>query len=70
MFRVHHKYTDTNADPHNYSRGFFFAHMGWLMVKKHPDVKAKGKLIDMSDIERDPLVMWQKKYNCLIFQHF
>lgn len=29
--RVHHKFTDTNADPHNYSRGFFFSHIGWLV---------------------------------------
>lgn len=32
------------------------------MMKKHPDVIAKGKLIDMSDIEADPLIMFQKKY--------
>jgi stearoyl-CoA desaturase (delta-9 desaturase) len=36
--RVHHKGSDTNADPHNATRGFFFAHMGWVMVRKHPNV--------------------------------
>ncbi|XP_030369455.1 stearoyl-CoA desaturase 5 [Scaptodrosophila lebanonensis] len=60
--RVHHKFTDTHADPHNSRRGFFFAHMGWLMCKKHPDVTSKGKQIDMTDIEQDPVVMFQKKY--------
>lgn len=40
--RVHHKYSETNADPHDSRRGFFFAHMGWLMLKKHKDVKEKG----------------------------
>lgn len=60
--RVHHKFTDTNADPHNSKRGFFFSHMGWLMCKKHPDVREKGKQIDMSDLEADPIVMFQKKY--------
>jgi stearoyl-CoA desaturase (delta-9 desaturase) len=34
--RVHHKFSETDADPHNATRGFFFAHMGWLLVKKHP----------------------------------
>jgi stearoyl-CoA desaturase (Delta-9 desaturase) len=34
--RAHHKYSETDADPHNATRGFFFAHMGWLLVKKHP----------------------------------
>jgi stearoyl-CoA desaturase (Delta-9 desaturase) len=60
--RVHHKYTDTNADPHNSRRGFFFSHMGWLMCKKHPDVKKFGARVDMSDLENDPFVMFQHKY--------
>lgn len=60
--RVHHKYSETNADPHNAKRGFFFAHMGWLMCRKHPAVKAKGKQIDMSDLEADPIIMFQHKY--------
>uniref|UniRef100_A0A1I7WI59 Stearoyl-CoA desaturase 5 n=1 Tax=Heterorhabditis bacteriophora TaxID=37862 RepID=A0A1I7WI59_HETBA len=34
------QWTDTHADPHNTNRGFFFAHMGWLMVKKHPQVRS------------------------------
>ncbi|XP_011177804.1 acyl-CoA Delta-9 desaturase [Zeugodacus cucurbitae] len=64
--RVHHKFTDTNADPHNSGRGFFFAHMGWLMCKKHPDVRERGKTIDMSDILADPVVKVQKKLYFLI----
>jgi len=60
--RVHHKYTDTDADPYNAKRGFFFSHVGWLMAKKHPEVIAKGKMIDMSDILADPIVRFQKKY--------
>ncbi|XP_067138421.1 stearoyl-CoA desaturase 5-like [Centruroides vittatus] len=60
--RAHHKYSETDADPHNATRGFFFSHMGWLMVKKHPDVKEKGKSIDMSDLLRDPVVVFQRKY--------
>ncbi|KAG1663898.1 Acyl-CoA desaturase [Nymphon striatum] len=51
--RVHHKYSDTDADPHNTKRGFFFAHMGWLMMKKHPEVSKKGKGIDLSDLYED-----------------
>ncbi|XP_032666273.1 acyl-CoA Delta(11) desaturase-like isoform X1 [Odontomachus brunneus] len=59
--RVHHKFTDTDADPHNAQRGFFFSHMGWLLVRKHPDVISKGATIDMSDLERDPVVVWQRR---------
>jgi stearoyl-CoA desaturase (delta-9 desaturase) len=60
--RVHHKYSETDADPHNAKRGFFFAHMGWLLTRKHPDVKAKGKGIDMSDLLADPVVKYQKMF--------
>ncbi|XP_034944313.1 acyl-CoA Delta(11) desaturase [Chelonus insularis] len=60
--RVHHKFSETDADPHNATRGFFFSHVGWLLCKKHPDVKQKGKGIDMSDLEADPVVAFQKKY--------
>nr|CAD7193904.1 unnamed protein product [Timema douglasi] len=60
--RQHHKYSDTNADPHNAKRGFFFSHIGWLMMRKHPDVIEKGKYVDLTDLEADPIVMFQKKY--------
>jgi stearoyl-CoA desaturase (delta-9 desaturase) len=59
--RVHHKFADTDADPYNINRGFFFAHIGWMCLEKHPDVKSKGKVIDMSDLERDWIVRYQKK---------
>nr|CAH7717153.1 unnamed protein product [Callosobruchus chinensis] len=64
--RVHHKFTDTDADPHNSNRGFFFSHIGWLMVKKHPMVITKGKTVDMSDIEADPVVRFQKRHYILM----
>ncbi|KAK3919214.1 Acyl-CoA Delta(11) desaturase [Frankliniella fusca] len=60
--RVHHKFTETDADPVNADRGFFFAHVGWLLCKKHPDVTRIGKTVDLSDIEADPCVAFQKKY--------
>jgi len=59
--RVHHKYSETVADPHNATRGFFFAHMGWLFVQKHPKVVKAGRDIDLSDLLVDPVVMFQKK---------
>lgn len=36
--------------------------MGWLMVKPHPDVTKFGKVIDVSDLEADPYVMFQFRY--------
>ncbi|XP_046962773.1 acyl-CoA Delta-9 desaturase-like [Vanessa cardui] len=60
--RLHHKMSETSADPHDANRGFFFAHMGWLMMKKHPHVIREGKKIDISDILNDPLVKFHTKY--------
>ena len=60
--RIHHKHTDTDADPHNATRGFFFSHMGWLMVKKHPLVIKHGKEVDLSDLQADPILRFQHKY--------
>lgn len=62
--RVHHKYNETDADPHNAKRGFFFSHIGWLLCKKHPEVKEKGKGIDLSDLESNPILAFQKRYAC------
>jgi len=59
--RIHHKYTDTNADPHNSKRGFFFSHIGWLLCRKHPDVIKYGKRVDISDLTSDPILLFQKK---------
>lgn len=59
--RVHHKFTDTDADPHNSKRGFFFSHMGWLCCRKHPDVTKFGSKIDMSDLEDDKVIQFQRK---------
>jgi stearoyl-CoA desaturase (delta-9 desaturase) len=36
--------------------------MGWLLCKKHPDVKEKGRNVDMSDLWADPLVRFQRRF--------
>jgi stearoyl-CoA desaturase (delta-9 desaturase) len=47
--------------------------MGWLLCKKHPDVKKFGSRVSMKDLEADPIVMFQHKhymnlmYVCAIF---
>jgi len=64
--RVHHKNSDTDADPHNVHRGFFFTHYGWMLVRKHPAVKEKGKRIDWSDLDADPVLGFQKRYYLIL----
>lgn len=72
--RVHHKYSDTVADPHDSGRGFFFSHMGWLMVKKDPQVREAGTKLNYDDLWADWTVVMQEKLNpwaqlfmCFIF---
>ncbi|XP_046592300.1 stearoyl-CoA desaturase 5 isoform X2 [Neodiprion lecontei] len=60
--RIHHKYSETDADPHNAKRGFFFSHIGWLMVERHPEYLRRQKELDLSDIIADPVVMFNRKY--------
>ena len=60
--RVHRKYSETDADPHNAKRGLFFSHVGWLLMKKHPDVIKKGQLSDLTDLYSDKIVMFQERY--------
>ncbi|XP_047506455.1 acyl-CoA Delta-9 desaturase-like [Pieris napi] len=60
--RVHHKYSDTDADPHNANRGLFFSHIGWLMLKKNDQVILRGKQLDMTDITGDPLLRFYNRY--------
>ncbi|XP_040154102.1 stearoyl-CoA desaturase 5 isoform X1 [Anopheles arabiensis] len=60
--RIHHKYSETDADPHNSNRGFFYAHVGWLLIRKHPECIKKGRLIDMSDVLADPVIQFHQRY--------
>lgn len=64
--RVHHKYSETDADPHNATRGVFFSHIGWLLCKKHPEVIAKGKGLDISDLYADRVLVFQRKYYMIL----
>ncbi|XP_047989477.1 acyl-CoA Delta(11) desaturase-like [Leguminivora glycinivorella] len=60
--RNHHKHADTDADPHNSTRGLFFSHIGWLLVQKHPEYKRRAARIDISDLKNDKLLTFQYKH--------
>ncbi|XP_076289107.1 acyl-CoA Delta-9 desaturase-like isoform X2 [Lasioglossum baleicum] len=64
---LHHKYSDTDADPHNSTRGLFFAHMGWLMLKKHPLLLQKQLENDWSELTNDKLIMFQHNYFLFVY---
>ncbi|XP_034248124.1 (11Z)-hexadec-11-enoyl-CoA conjugase [Thrips palmi] len=68
--RVHHRYSETDADPHDARRGFLFAHVGWLVLTPHPAVERARKEVDMSDLQSDGVVMWQKRWYEPLFALF
>lgn len=59
--RVHHKWNETSADPYSTTRGYFFAHIGWMLTKRHPEYYEKEALIDGSDLLNDNVVAFQRK---------
>jgi stearoyl-CoA desaturase (Delta-9 desaturase) len=40
------------------SNGFFFSHVGWLLVKKSPQLVEEGKKLNVDDLLADPVVAW------------
>jgi stearoyl-CoA desaturase (delta-9 desaturase) len=55
--RRHHKHVDHEEDPYDISKGFFHAHMGWLMFKLNPS----PPFDNVPDLDRDFLVRTQHR---------
>lgn len=59
--RMHHAETDSENDPHNATRGFWFSHFGWMMIYT-PKFDHPTKLRKFSrDIQADPYMLWLSK---------
>jgi stearoyl-CoA desaturase (delta-9 desaturase) len=56
--RRHHKMVDHDDDPYSISKGFFYAHIGWLLFKLNSDEPYDN----VADLQRDRLVVWQDRY--------
>lgn len=56
--RKHHKHVDHDDDPYNISKGFFWAHIGWIFFKLNPE----PPLDNVADLRKDKLVMWQDRW--------
>ncbi|XP_019871583.1 acyl-CoA Delta-9 desaturase [Aethina tumida] len=64
--RLHHKHFNTVLDPFNPSLGWFYAHINSNTLSLSPAQEKALEEIDMSDLENDKIVMYQKKlYNVL-----
>ncbi|MGE0320817.1 MAG: acyl-CoA desaturase [Polyangiaceae bacterium] len=56
--RVHHKYSDTPQDVHPPSRGFWWAHVGWILCSKYEDTD----LNRVKDLAKYPELRWLDKH--------
>lgn len=54
--RLHHLHTDTDRDPYNAKRGFWYSHVGWVVLQDLEDT------CDVSDLRADRLVMLQHRF--------
>lgn len=66
VHRIHHRYSDTDLDPHNIHKGFYYAHMGWIYQK----TPLTHDYSTVPDLLNDKLALWQKKYYWLIVAVF
>ena len=56
--RQHHKFVDQDDDPYDITKGFLWAHIGWIFFKLYP-----RPLANVADLKKDPLVMWQHRWH-------
>jgi len=56
--RAHHRYTDTELDPYNAHLGFFWSHVGWMLVNPRRNPGAA----DVSDLAQNKVVQWQHRW--------
>lgn len=61
--RIHHRYVDKDHDPYSINKGFWYAHMGWMMVEADPIPHENAY---SRDLKKDPIVMWQHNHYLLI----
>ena len=55
--RVHHSHVDSERDPYNATKGFFWSHMGWIFFQATPPSQTVVR-----DLAEDPLVRWQDRW--------
>ena len=68
--KMHHKHTDTELDPHSIQYGFWYSHVGWIFFRKTDAFREASRLIQMDDLKKDTVVMFQHKYYFLLSHFF
>ena len=59
--RVHHAHVDDNdRDPYSAKRGFWYAHIGWML--REYQASRYHDYHNVRDLQRDPIVVWQHRH--------
>ena len=61
--RNHHKSTDTENDPYSAAKGFWYSHMGWVMVEEE---NFQNDFSNVKDLQSSKIIMWQHRNIFLI----
>jgi len=56
--RQHHRYTDTERDPYNIKKGFWYAHIGWIFLQD----PIPRDYSNVEDLKADPFVRFQHRF--------
>ncbi|OGT49438.1 MAG: hypothetical protein A3F17_02665 [Gammaproteobacteria bacterium RIFCSPHIGHO2_12_FULL_41_15] len=56
--RNHHRYTDTDKDPYNSKRGFWYSHIGWLFVLDN----SKRDYSNVDDLSNNKMLRLQHRF--------
>jgi len=56
--RLHHAYSDRELDPHNSRRGFWWAHIGWVLYRDPKLGKLEGYGRYAKDLAADPFMLF------------
>ncbi|XP_026752307.2 acyl-CoA Delta-9 desaturase isoform X2 [Galleria mellonella] len=65
--RLHHQLFATEDDPCDYNKGFLYGHIITRMRKLSPHQEKVRESIDMSDLEKDTIVMFQKSFYWVLY---
>lgn len=60
--RRHHREVDTDEDPYSINKGFWFAHLGWILLEEDP----RFELRNCPDLQKKKFVAFQDKYYFLM----
>lgn len=59
--RLHHRFVDTDKDPYNAKRGFWYSHLLWMFIKNDVLSNEDGNRMN-KDLRNDKLVRFQHDY--------